>query len=66
MSKGSKRRPGKPGAYERGYEAIDWAKGRPAPAPPKLTIQDILLAEPSWPIPDTIRALNARRNPKQP
>ncbi len=26
--KGDKQRPGKPGAYARGYEAIDWSKGR--------------------------------------
>ena len=30
--KGDKRRPEKPGAYQEGYEAIDWSKGRPARA----------------------------------
>jgi hypothetical protein len=42
MSKGSRRRPGKPGAYERGYEAINWAKGRPVRRVTKLTTQETL------------------------
>ncbi len=29
--KGDKRRPGKPGAYEEGYESIDWGQDRTHP-----------------------------------
>ncbi len=43
--KGSKRRTGKPGAYARGYEAIDWSKGR-KPAPPrKVDLGRVLIAD---------------------
>ncbi len=41
--KGDKRRPGKPGAYERGYEAIDWSKGR-KPAARKADLGRVLIA----------------------
>ncbi len=54
--KWSKRRLGKPGAYERGYEAIDWSKGR-KPAPPFKTdnewaalVRDYA-TKPDWTIP---------------
>ncbi len=66
MSKGSKRRPpSKPGAYERGYEAIDWAKGRPAPAPRKPTVGMVLLedyvAKEEWVIPSLEEILGPPR-----
>ncbi len=53
--KGDKRRPSKPGAYARGYDAIDWSKGR-KPAPPrKADVGRVLFhdytTKPEWIIP---------------
>lgn len=48
--KGDKRRPGKPGAYERGYEAIDWSKGRKPAAPRKADVGRVLLEDYATPV----------------
>lgn len=56
--KGSKQRPGKPGAYAKGYDAIDWSKGRKPSQPRKPTVADVLIADystkPEWVIPDLL------------
>ncbi len=56
MSKGSKRRPSKRGAYERGYQAIDWSKGRRTPAarqpsPGEALVKDYTTKQ-EWTSPD--------------
>lgn len=40
--KGDKRRPSKPGAFERGYDAIDWSKGRRTPPRAKRENPDVV------------------------
>ncbi len=53
--KGSRQRPGKPGAYARGYEAINWAKNRPGRVPRKETIDGV-----EWVIPSLSEILGPR------
>ncbi len=43
--KGDKRRPSKPGSYERGYESIDWSKGRKSAAPGKVSVNEVLATD---------------------
>jgi hypothetical protein len=44
--KGSKRRvAAKPNAYEEGYDAIDWSKGRVEPKPKPMTFEEALMRD---------------------
>ncbi len=63
--KGDKTRPGKPGAYARGYEAIDWSKGRKSAPPRKVKPDEVLLqgyvTPPEWIIPSLEELLGPSR-----
>ncbi len=67
--KGDKTRPGKPGAYARGYAAIDWSKGR-KPAPPrKVDVGRVLIADGEgtrWTVPSLTDLLTDSRQTKCP
>ena len=72
--KGDKRRPGKAGAYEEGYDAINW--GLCKVAPKKRTVQGVLIEDYTrsveWVVPDLKTILAADRcgtcktNPAEP